>query len=73
MRAKKPLTPEESKFLEHTDDFVALADGQETGWLDGVVEDTMAWCIPSNVMKVCKSASHLQSFSGFSWRSKDTL
>ncbi|MCJ1453539.1 hypothetical protein MMC28_003886 [Mycoblastus sanguinarius] len=30
-----PLTKEESTFLEHQDDLVALSDGQECGWLDG--------------------------------------
>ena len=48
----KPLTSEESTFLEHKDDFVALSDGQENGWLDGVVEDSLNWCLPKNVMKV---------------------
>lgn len=49
----KPLTREESTFLEHKDDFVALSDGQENGWLDGIVEDSLNWCLPHNVMKVC--------------------
>lgn len=48
----KPLSQEESTFLAHKDDFVALSDGQECGWLDGVVEDTLNWCLPSNLMKV---------------------
>ena len=56
-RAHKPLTKEESTFLEHTDDFVALANGQENGWLDGFVEDTMNWCLPSNLMKVAQATS----------------
>lgn len=49
---EKPLSREESRFLEHQDDFVALSDGQEVGWLDGFVEDSMAKCIPKRLMKV---------------------
>ena len=48
----KPLTKEESSFLEHKDDFVALSDGQENGWLDGLVEDTLNFCLPDNLMRV---------------------
>ena len=49
---EKPLSREESRFLEHKDDFVALADGQEGGWLDGFVEDAMTKCIPNRILKV---------------------
>ena len=49
---EKPLSREESRFLEHEDDFVALADGQEGGWLDGFVEDVMTKCIPNRILKV---------------------
>ena len=49
---EKPLSREESRFLEHQDDFVALSDGQEVGWLDGFVEDSMMKCIPKGLMKV---------------------
>ena len=52
IRDHKPLTKEESSFLEHKDDFVALSDGQENGWLDGLVEDTLNWCLPDNLMRV---------------------
>ena len=52
IRDHKPLTQEESTFLEHKDDFIALSDGQENGWLDGLVEDSLNWCLPSNLMKV---------------------
>lgn len=48
----KPLSKEESSFLEHKDDFVALSDGQENGWLDGMVEDTLNFCLPDNLMRV---------------------
>ena len=48
----KPLVQGELTFRKHKDDFVALADGQECGWLDGVVEDTMSWCLPGEIMKV---------------------
>ena len=48
----KPLVQGESTFLKHKDDFVALADGQECGWLDGVVEDTLDWFLPNKMMRV---------------------
>lgn len=48
----KPLSPEESTFIQHKDDFVALSDGQECGWLDGMVEDGLSWCLPVKLMKV---------------------
>lgn len=48
----KPLSPEESTFIQHKDDFVALSDGQESGWLDGIVEDGLSWCLPVKLMKV---------------------
>lgn len=53
----KPLVQGELNFRKHKDDFVALADGQECGWLDGVVEDTLNWCLPNNLMKVRSSIS----------------
>ena len=52
IRAYKPLTIEERTFLEHQDDFVALSDEQECGWLDGLTEDTLNACLPANLMKV---------------------
>ena len=48
----KPLTAEETTFVEHTDDFVALSEGQEYSRLDGVVEDTLNRCLPKAVMRV---------------------
>ena len=48
----KPLSPEESAFIQRKDDFVALSDGQESGWLDGIVEDGLSWCLPLKLMKV---------------------
>lgn len=48
----KPLSAEESKFIQRKDDFVALSDGQEGGWLDGIVEDGLSWCLPLKLMKV---------------------
>lgn len=48
----KPLVHAESAFMKHKDDFVALSDGQECGWLDGVVEDTLNWCLPGKTTKV---------------------
>ena len=63
IRDHKPLTKEESRFLEHQDDFVALSDGQENGWLDGLVEDTLNWCLPDNLMRVSTSYLLLHSYS----------
>ncbi|KAL9604370.1 MAG: hypothetical protein Q9219_000558 [cf. Caloplaca sp. 3 TL-2023] len=40
--AKKPLCREETKFVKHEDDMIALAEKQEGGWFDGVLEDTLS-------------------------------
>ncbi|KAI4200003.1 MAG: hypothetical protein LQ346_002476 [Caloplaca aetnensis] len=40
--AKKPLCREETKFVKHQDDFIALAEKQEGGWFDGVLEDLLS-------------------------------
>ena len=56
----KPLSIEESDFIKHKDDFVALSDGQESGWLDGIVEDGLGWCLPKKVMKVDPRLAVLQ-------------
>ncbi|KAL8791924.1 MAG: hypothetical protein Q9195_005500 [Heterodermia aff. obscurata] len=57
----KPLTKEESSFLEHKDDFVALSDGQENGWLDGLVEDTLNFWLPDNLMRKIFTSSALSN------------
>ena len=49
MKNEKPLTPEERSFLGHKDDFVALASGKESGWLDGIVEDTLFKWLPNKL------------------------
>ncbi|MCJ1458454.1 hypothetical protein MMC28_008827 [Mycoblastus sanguinarius] len=49
---EKPLTREESGFLNHRDDFVALSDERECSWLDGVVEDVLERCLPRLVMDI---------------------
>ena len=59
MRNETPLTHEESDFLEHQDDFVALSSGQESGWLDGVVEDTLKWCMPKKIREVQPPSTRL--------------
>lgn len=48
---KKPLAREDMDFLRHGEDFVALADGEEGGWFDGVVEDFLT-CLPGGLAKV---------------------
>ena len=52
IKPNKPLTVEEMTFVEHKDDWVALNDGQENGWLDGVVEDILKRLLPKFLMKV---------------------
>ncbi|KAI4181206.1 MAG: hypothetical protein L6R41_006759 [Letrouitia leprolyta] len=39
---EKPLCREETKFVRHYDDFMALAEKQEGGWFDGVLEDALS-------------------------------
>ena len=48
---RKPLTREETNFVKHADDFVALADGAEDGYFDGMVEDVLGW-LPRSIVKV---------------------
>ena len=52
VKPRWPLTVEEMTFVEHKDDWVALNDGQENGWLDGVVEDGLKKVFPKFLMKV---------------------
>ena len=47
----------ESDFIRHPDDFVALSGEQESGWLDGIVEDTLTWILPDKLMGVSISLS----------------
>ena len=47
----KPVTREETEFVKHGDDFVALAEGEEGGWFDGVVEDCLS-CLPGHLAQV---------------------
>ena len=46
-----PLAREDMEFLRHGEDFVALADGEEGGWFDGVVEDVLS-CLPGGLENV---------------------
>lgn len=48
----KPLVREEGLFVYHTDDLVSLSNGQEYGWLDGAVEQSLDWILPRNIMNV---------------------
>ena len=63
MQNEAPLTQEESDFLEHQDDFVAVSSEQEAGWLDGVVEDTLKWCMPKKIREVQFSPTKVQYLS----------
>ena len=51
-RNHKPLVQSESDFIKHPDDFVALSGEQESGWLDGIVEDTLTRILPLKIMGV---------------------
>ncbi|KAL9134451.1 MAG: hypothetical protein Q9175_004363 [Cornicularia normoerica] len=42
MLEKKPLYSKEMSFLDQSSDLITLAEGQERGWLDGVVENLLA-------------------------------
>jgi len=48
----KPLSFEETLFLRRKEDFVALSDLRESGWLDRAVEDSLMWLLPKRVVKV---------------------
>ncbi|KAL9040211.1 MAG: hypothetical protein Q9214_004579 [Letrouitia sp. 1 TL-2023] len=39
---QKPLSREETEFVQHGYDFVALAEKQEGGWFDGMLEDILS-------------------------------
>lgn len=54
---RKPLTTEETEFLKHHEDFVALADGREDGWFDGFIEDLLG-CLPRSLARVCHDYSY---------------
>ena len=57
--------------MKHPDDFVALSGEQESGWLDGIVEDTLTWILPRTIMRV----KHLPSLpfpSSITIRSKNS-
>ena len=38
--------------MQHPDDFVALSGERESGWLDGIVEDTLTRILPRRIMGV---------------------
>lgn len=51
-RNNQPLVHSESDFTKHEHDFVALSGEQESGWLDGTVEETLTWILPRKIMRV---------------------
>ena len=53
LKNQKLLVPSESDFMKHQDDFVALSGERESGWLDGIVEDSLAGVFPRRIMRVC--------------------
>ena len=49
---RKPLDRGESHFMRNaSDDLVALSNGQEDGFFDGMVEDALGW-LPRPLVKV---------------------
>lgn len=52
MRVKQPLFTSELAFLDHSSDFITLAEGQDRGWLDGIVESVVAWCASGSMLQV---------------------
>ncbi|KAL9591886.1 MAG: hypothetical protein Q9179_007272 [Wetmoreana sp. 5 TL-2023] len=54
VEANKPLCREETKFIRHEDDIIALAEKQEGGWFDGVLED-MLGMFPRSITRVRSS------------------
>ncbi|KAL8707662.1 MAG: hypothetical protein Q9220_007324 [cf. Caloplaca sp. 1 TL-2023] len=56
MDAFKPLCREETKFLKYEDDFIALAEKQEGGWFDGVLEDVLS-IFPRSITRFILSSS----------------
>ncbi len=42
MRTKNPLTPDDASFLNRDDDFVALANDNEYGLLDNLLEKSIS-------------------------------
>lgn len=39
---EKPLSQEESEFIDCKDDFIALCEQQEGSWFDGLIEDILS-------------------------------
>ena len=39
---EKPLSQEESEFVDSKEDFIALCEPQEGGWFDGLIEDMLS-------------------------------
>lgn len=57
---RKPLSRKETEFVKYKEDFIALSDEQEGGWLDGLVEDMLSY-LPRRLAQVY-STSHLFEF-----------
>lgn len=54
--AVKPLCREETKFVQHQEDFIALAEKPEGGWFDGILEDTLSM-LPRPLARAILSSS----------------
>ena len=52
IQGRNPLTPRDQRFMEFRDDFVTLAEDQESSHFDGIVEDVLDFCLPRKVMQV---------------------
>jgi hypothetical protein len=42
MHNEKPLSQEESEFINSKEDFIALCEQEEGGWFDGMIEDVLS-------------------------------
>lgn len=42
MYNEKPLSKEESEFIDSKEDFIALCEQEEGGWFDGMIEDLLS-------------------------------
>lgn len=45
----KPLFRKQNAFLESGEDWAALADREESSWLDVVLGKVLDWCVSRNV------------------------
>ncbi|CAO1598600.1 hypothetical protein XANCAGTX0491_002361 [Xanthoria calcicola] len=72
MDDKKPLCRAESKYIKYQDDIIALAEKQEGGWFDGVLEDTLS-VFPRRFTRASSSTAPANPFVHASSSANTTL